>query len=56
MYDLIATEKYIGSKLLLRVVQSNQGKDLGLMNAVLKAVGSYFNSSNVRYKCSVGQC
>lgn len=47
-YDLIDPGEYLGNKLLLEAVILYKGSDLGLMNAVLKAVGGHFIPHNVR--------
>lgn len=44
MYDLIAPDEYLGNKLLLQAVEADKGNDLGLLKAVLKAVGRCINS------------
>lgn len=56
IYDLIGPNEYLGNKLLLQVVQSDKGKNIGLLKAVLKAVRRCLYFNNVRYAGIEGQC
>lgn len=53
-YDLIDPGDYLGNKLLREAVMLFKGSDLGLLNAVLKAVGEQFSPDNVRSAGTAG--
>ena len=48
MYDLVAPEEYLGNKLLLEALKSDEGKDLGLLKGLLESVGEYLHPDSVR--------
>lgn len=49
MYELIASKEFLGNSLLLQTLKMNEGKDSGLLKAVLDATERCFDLNNVRY-------